>query len=209
MPAHIGAGLEPLSVDLVDSPVGRLLVGASATAVHVLEFTDPDNEQARIEAARKRFATPGPSRAASAAPAAPTASAAPAAPGAANPRALDLLVRVRQQLNEYFAGQRKAFDLPLRYAGSPFQQRVWAGLLSIGYGETLSYLDLARRLGDEKSLRAVGQANGQNPIAIVIPCHRVIGAGGALTGYGGGLGRKRWLLDHEARVLRGRAPALV
>jgi len=208
MPAHIGAALEPLSVDLVDSPVGRLLVGASATAVHVLEFTDPDNEQARIEAARKRFATPGPSRAAPAAPAAPTASAAPAAPSAANPRALDLLARVRQQLNEYFAGQRKAFDLPLRYAGSPFQQRVWAGLLTIGYGETLSYLDLARRLGDEKSLRAVGQANGQNPIAIVIPCHRVINASGDLGGFGGGPARKRFLLELESREQRGQLELL-
>jgi len=117
----------------------------------------------------------------------------------ASPAAVAILARVRQQLAEYFAGRRKAFDLPLRYSGSPFQERVWAGLLTIGYGETASYLDLARRLGDEKSLRAVGQANGQNPIAIVIPCHRVINASGDLGGFGGGPARKRFLLELEGR----------
>jgi O-6-methylguanine DNA methyltransferase len=185
-----------LGLELIDSPVGRLLIGASADALHLLEFTDPDNEQARTEAARERFVTPDAS------------APAPAMPPAANPRALSLLARVRQQLDEYFAGQRKAFDLPLRYSGSPFQERVWAGLLTIGYGETVSYLDLARRLGDEKSLRAVGQANGQNPIAIVIPCHRVINASGDLGGFGGGPARKRFLLELESQEQRGQMELL-
>ena len=190
------ADREPLSLELIDSPVGRLLVGASATAVQLLEFTDPDSGQSRIEAARRRFVMPGAS------------APAPAMPSAADPRALSLLAHVRQQLDEYFAGQRKVFELPLRYSGSPFQQRVWTGLLTIGYGETLSYLDLARRLGDGKSLRAVGQANGQNPIAILIPCHRVINASGDLGGFGGGPARKRFLLELESREQRGQLELL-
>ncbi len=108
-----------------------------------------------------------------------------------------LLDRAQQQLEEYFAGQRRKFEIPLAYDGSPFQKRVWAGLLGIGYGETSSYIELARRIGDENSLRAVGQANGQNPIAIVIPCHRVINASGELGGFGGGALRKQYLLDLE------------
>jgi len=192
----VTADREPLSLELIDSPVGRLLVGASATAVQLLEFTDPDSGQSRIEAARRRFVMPGAS------------APAPAMPSAADPRALSLLAHVRQQLDEYFAGQRKVFELPLRYSGSPFQQRVWTGLLTIGYGETLSYLDLARRLGDGKSLRAVGQANGQNPIAILIPCHRVINASGDLGGFGGGPARKRFLLELESREQRGQLELL-
>ena len=108
-----------------------------------------------------------------------------------------LLDRAQQQLEEYFAGRRRKFEIPLAYDGSPFQKRVWAGLLGIGYGETSSYIELARRIGDENSLRAVGQANGQNPIAIVIPCHRVINASGELGGFGGGALRKQYLLDLE------------
>jgi methylated-DNA-[protein]-cysteine S-methyltransferase len=102
-----------------------------------------------------------------------------------------------RQLTEYFAGTRTAFDLALDPQGTPFQQRVWQALLDIPYGETRSYSDLARRLGDVKAVRAVGLANGANPIAIVIPCHRVIGAGGSLVGFGGGLPTKRALLDLE------------
>jgi methylated-DNA-[protein]-cysteine S-methyltransferase len=104
----------------------------------------------------------------------------------------------REQLDAYFAGELEAFDLPLAPHGTRFQQRVWDELVRIAFGETISYSELARRLGDPKLVRAVGLANGRNPIAIVIPCHRVIGADGSLVGYGGGLDRKRWLLDHEA-----------
>lgn len=102
-----------------------------------------------------------------------------------------------RQLEEYFAGKRRAFDLPLHLDGSEFQKRVWRALLEIGYGETWSYGELARRVGNPKASRAVGLANGRNPISILVPCHRVIGADGTLTGYGGGLDRKRWLLAHE------------
>lgn len=101
------------------------------------------------------------------------------------------------QLTAYFAGRLRTFDLALDPAGTPFQQRVWRALLDIPYGETESYGALARRIGEPKAVRAVGLANGANPIAIVIPCHRVIGANGSLTGYGGGLPNKRALLDLE------------
>lgn len=104
---------------------------------------------------------------------------------------------VAQQLTEYFAGRRTRFDVAVEPRGTPFQQRVWRALLDIPYGETTSYGELARRIGDARAVRAVGLANGANPIAIVIPCHRVIGANGALTGFGGGLPTKRALLDLE------------
>lgn len=107
------------------------------------------------------------------------------------------LRQASQQLSEYFAGERKQFALPLAPEGTPFQQQVWTALLSIPYGETISYLELARRVGNAKAMRAVGAANGRNPISIVVPCHRVIGADGSLTGYAGGLERKRALLGLE------------
>jgi methylated-DNA-[protein]-cysteine S-methyltransferase len=102
-----------------------------------------------------------------------------------------------RQLNEYFAGTRRDFDLPLRLQGTKFQQRVWQALTEIPYGVTVSYGEQAKRIGNSNASRAVGLANGRNPISIVVPCHRVIGANGSLTGYGGGLERKRWLLAHE------------
>jgi len=108
-----------------------------------------------------------------------------------------LLEPARRQLTEYFAGERTAFDLPLRPAGAPFQLRVWEALRRIPYGETASYGEIARELGHPTAARAVGAANGRNPIAIVVPCHRVIGANGSLTGYAGGLECKRALLDLE------------
>ena len=107
------------------------------------------------------------------------------------------LAAPRRQLTEYFAGERTAFDLPLRPAGAPFQLRVWEALARIPYGETASYGEIARELGHPTAARAVGAANGRNPIAIVVPCHRVIGANGSLTGYAGGLECKRALLDLE------------
>ena len=106
---------------------------------------------------------------------------------------------VRSQLDEYFAGARREFTLPLHPRGSAFQQRVWAELREIPYGETTSYGELAAAIGAPGSARAVGLANGQNPISIIVPCHRVIGADGSLTGYGGGLPAKRFLLGLEAQ----------
>ena len=108
---------------------------------------------------------------------------------------------VRAQLGDYFSGLRQAFDVPLALAGSPFQRRAWGALQEIPYGETVSYGEQARRIGLPDSARAVGVANGQNPVSIIVPCHRVIGADGSLTGYGGGLERKRFLLDLEAGLL--------
>jgi methylated-DNA-[protein]-cysteine S-methyltransferase len=104
---------------------------------------------------------------------------------------------VRAQLDEYFAGTRRTFDLPLHPAGTPFQQRVWAALREIPYGETTSYGATALAIDAPGAARAVGLANGQNPISIIVPCHRVVGANGSLTGYGGGLPAKQWLLSHE------------
>jgi methylated-DNA-[protein]-cysteine S-methyltransferase len=105
-----------------------------------------------------------------------------------------------RQLHEYFKGERREFDLPIRMHGTTFQQRVWRELMAIPYGETRSYGEQAKRIGNPNASRAVGLANGRNPIAIIVPCHRVIGADGSLTGFGGGLERKRWLLAHEERA---------
>lgn len=109
-----------------------------------------------------------------------------------------------EQLQQYFAGERTTFDLPLAIDGGAFQRRVWRALLDIPYGETASYGEIAARIGAPGAARAVGLANGRNPIAVIVPCHRVIGADGTLTGYGGGLERKRLLLDLEADTAAGR-----
>jgi methylated-DNA-[protein]-cysteine S-methyltransferase len=112
-----------------------------------------------------------------------------------------LLARATEQLNEYFAGERRGFDLPLAPTGTDFQLACWRALAEIPYGETRSYGEQAVRIGKPESIRAVGAANGANPIAIILPCHRVIGADGSLTGFGGGLETKRRLLDLEAGIL--------
>jgi methylated-DNA-[protein]-cysteine S-methyltransferase len=108
-----------------------------------------------------------------------------------------------RQLTEYFAGERRTFELPIAPAGTPFQLRVWQLLQGIGYGERRTYGELAAELGNPNAARAVGLANGRNPISIIVPCHRVVGSSGALTGYAGGLTNKQWLLNFEARVLGG------
>jgi methylated-DNA-[protein]-cysteine S-methyltransferase len=112
-----------------------------------------------------------------------------------------LLASAKQQLQEYFTGERRTFELPLDLVGTPFQRRCWLALSSIPYGTTISYGEQARRLGHPRAARAVGAANAWNPISIVLPCHRIVGATGALTGYGGGLDAKRLLLEHETHVL--------
>lgn len=106
-----------------------------------------------------------------------------------------------KQLEEYFEGKRTIFELPLSPEGTDFQQRVWKALQSIPYGQTTTYSELSSKLGDPRAIRAVGKANGQNPIPIIIPCHRVIGANNNLIGYAGGIERKRWLLQHEGALL--------
>jgi len=124
------------------------------------------------------------------------------------PHRSEVLARAAAQLTEYFAGQRRTFDLPLAPRGTAFQTGVWRALAEIPFGETCSYGDLARAIGRPAASRAVGAANGRNPIAIILPCHRVIGASGELTGYGGGLPMKRWLLDHERACVQPALPGL-
>jgi AraC family transcriptional regulator of adaptative response/methylated-DNA-[protein]-cysteine methyltransferase len=168
-----GADIQLSSLTWCASPVGPLVLGATDDAICMLEFADDDNLEARLAALRLRYAH------------------------SLKQGESALLEQLRMQLAEYFAGARKRFDAPLAYAGSPFQRQVWAALCEIPYGDRRSYLEVAQRLGDPLATRAVGAANGLNPIAIVIPCHRVVNADGKLGGYGGGLWRKRILLDLE------------
>lgn len=107
------------------------------------------------------------------------------------------LIMAVSQLNEYFENKRNNFSFPINPSGTEFQQRVWKALLEIPHGKTMSYMGLSKKLGDVKAIRAVASANGKNPLWIVVPCHRVIGTDGSLTGYAGGLWRKKWLLEHE------------
>jgi O-6-methylguanine DNA methyltransferase len=167
------AAPDPITLEWIDSPVGPLLAGASHRAVLLLEFTRSHGMEAQLQRIRRRCGT-----------AVVCGSSA-------------LTTSLRIQLAEYFAGERREFTVPLEYAGTEFQERVWSVLRMIPYGATWSYLDVATRLGDPDATRAVGSANGMNHIAIVIPCHRVVNANGALGGYGGGLWRKRILLDLE------------
>lgn len=120
----------------------------------------------------------------------------------AQPIPEDLTHAIRQ-LSDYFNGQRTVFDLPLNPQGTDFQKKVWEELLKVPFGRTVSYLELSRRLGDEKAIRAVAAANGKNPIWLIIPCHRIIGTDGSLTGYAGGLWRKKWLIEFEKGGLQG------
>ncbi len=161
----------------IETPIGPMLAGATGQAIVICDFAGRPMIGAQLAAVRRRIGPTrsGPSR---------------------------LLDRLAAQLSEYFAGTRRDFDLPLDTPGSTFQERVWAELRRIPYGETISYRQLAERVGAEPAYRAVGRANGSNRVAVIVPCHRVIAAGGGLGGYGGGLPAKRHLLDLESgRVL--------
>ena len=114
-----------------------------------------------------------------------------------------VLIQCIEQLIQYFHGERRQFDLIINQEGTAFQKEVWNQLMAIPFGKTISYIELARRTGDPKAARAVASANGKNNVAIIVPCHRVIGANRELTGYSGGLWRKRWLLEHEAKIAYG------
>jgi methylated-DNA-[protein]-cysteine S-methyltransferase len=114
-----------------------------------------------------------------------------------------IAIQAVEQLIQYFHGDRRIFELPIHQAGTPFQQRVWNELTNIPFGKTISYLELSRKLGDTKAIRAAGTANGKNNVVIIVPCHRVIGAKGELVGFGGGLPRKKWLLNHENKIAHG------
>ncbi|HMZ46749.1 MAG TPA: methylated-DNA--[protein]-cysteine S-methyltransferase [Chitinophagaceae bacterium] len=115
----------------------------------------------------------------------------------------DLMHVCTEQLIEFFAGKRKQFNVPIHQEGTAFQGNVWSELIHIPFGSTISYLDLAKKIGDAKATRAVAAANGKNNIAIIVPCHRVIGSDKSLTGYAGGMWRKKWLLQHEFRIKNG------
>jgi AraC family transcriptional regulator of adaptative response/methylated-DNA-[protein]-cysteine methyltransferase len=160
----------------LETPIGPLVAGATDEAIVLLEYPDRRMLEAQLDSVRRRFDRP-------------------LAPGGS-----PLLDRLRAQLDDYFDGRRQTFDLPLAYPGSPFQERVWDALRRIPYGQTRTYAELARELGAPGAARAVGRANGANRIAIVIPCHRVVAAGGGLGGYGGGLWRKLRLLETEGAL---------
>jgi AraC family transcriptional regulator of adaptative response/methylated-DNA-[protein]-cysteine methyltransferase len=165
--------VRPVLLAWIESPLGPLIAGASEQGVCLLEFTDRRMLEAQLETIRGRFRcalAPGENR---------------------------HIVRLRKELGEYFAGKRRVFEVALDYPGTAFQVRVWSELLAIPHGKTLSYEELATAIDSPRAVRAVGRANGMNRISILIPCHRVIGKDGAPVGYGGGLWRKRWLLDHE------------
>lgn len=157
----------------IATPLGPMLAGATDAGLCLLEFSDRRMLPAQLAALRRRIG--------------------PALPGDHRH-----LRRVEAELGEYFAGERRSFGVPFEAPGSAFQERVWGELRRIPYGETLTYRELAVRVGAVSAQRAVGRANGSNRLAIVIPCHRVVAAGGGLGGYGGGLERKRALLDLEA-----------
>jgi methylated-DNA-[protein]-cysteine S-methyltransferase len=171
---------ESFELDHIASPIGTLLVAVDAEQrLRILGFGD---HQARMQRLLRRQYRPGVVR-------------------LVQGRAPD---SVRAPIEAFFAGQLQAIDaIPVKAAGTPFQRAVWAALRSIPAGETLSYGALARRIGRPAAVRAVGLANGANPIGVVVPCHRVIGADASLTGYGGGVERKRWLLGHEGLTFAG------
>jgi AraC family transcriptional regulator, regulatory protein of adaptative response / methylated-DNA-[protein]-cysteine methyltransferase len=161
-----------LTATWIETPLGPMLAIAGDAGLELLEFVDRRALEAELKELRRTF-------------------------GAIVPGDHAVLQQTRVELGEYFAGKRKSFDIPMKVGGSPFQNKAWHALCSIPYGETRSYADMARTVGSPAAVRAIGRVNGQNRIAIVIPCHRVIRSDGSLCGYGGGRWRKQWLLDHE------------
>ncbi len=169
----------PVTVSRLETPIGPMLAGGTADGICLLEFLDPGAVEPQLERLR-------------------TILRAALVPGT-SPH----LDRLADELQGYFAGTLRRFETPLDMRGTPVQRKVWSALATIPYGETRSYAEQARIVGDAAAVRAVASANGDNPVAVVVPCHRVVGADGSLTGYGGGLWRKRWLLDHERKAVAG------
>ena len=167
----------PLFFRETDTPLGRMIALADDAGVRLLEFCDDDG----VGRARRHLRNGGDCR--------------ELTPGE-HPHLLSILA----ELSEFFAGERQTFSVPLAPLGTEFQRRAWSYLRTIPFGETRTYGQQARALRDPAAVRAVGRANGANPLAIIVPCHRVIGAAGDLVGYAGGLDRKRWLLEHEQRL---------
>ncbi|HJM89342.1 MAG TPA: methylated-DNA--[protein]-cysteine S-methyltransferase [Dehalococcoidia bacterium] len=166
--------------DIIESPLGPVFIGASDAGIHRLDFIDAKLDRDRVSRIAALEAESGESAVQDA--------------GA--------LAAASAQLCEYFDGKRTAFDLTLAARGTDFQRRVWRALLDVPYGETASYGEIAEAVGKPTASRAVGAANGCNPISVIVPCHRIVGSKGALTGYGGGIERKKWLLNLEAQALR-------
>ena len=160
---------ETLTYDVVQSPIGRLILASDGTALVGVWMANASPEDANWQRLEGDD---------------------------------DILTQTRMELDEYFDGRRHTFDVPLAPNGTEFQRSVWSALTKIPYGKTISYAELARRVGKEAAVRAVGAANGRNPIPVIVPCHRVIGSDGSLTGFGGGLPRKKWLLQHENALPR-------
>ncbi|MEO1574529.1 MAG: trifunctional transcriptional activator/DNA repair protein Ada/methylated-DNA--[protein]-cysteine S-methyltransferase, partial [Pseudomonadota bacterium] len=158
----------------IETPVGPMIAAASNSALHVLEFYDCKDLPRELAALSKKRGTVGLGE-------------------------TDISAQIAQELGEYFEGKRHHFDTPVDGLGSDFTRGVWQELTRIPYGTTLSYGELAQRIGNRKASRAVARANGSNPVAVIVPCHRVIAADGSLSGYAGGRWRKRWLLDHERK----------
>jgi O-6-methylguanine DNA methyltransferase len=166
---------DPVRLRHIATPIGPMTIGATDAAVVLADFSERPMMPAQLASVRRRIG--------------------PTADGDA-----PLLEAAEDQLGEYFASTRTIFDLPLDLPGSAFQERVWGELARIPYGETISYRELAGRVGVPAGTRAVGRANGSNRLAVIVPCHRVVGSDGGLGGYGGGLAAKRFLLDLEARA---------
>ena len=173
----------PVAIRHIRTPIGPMTIGATEHAAVLADFSERAMMPAQLASVRRRI---GPTSEAS----------------------TPMLDRLEGQLHEYLAGARSRFNLPIEMPGSEFQELVWSELERIPYGETISYRELATRVGSPQAPRAVGRANGSNRLALIVPCHRVIAAAGGLGGYGGGLPAKRWLLDLEARHRdRARVPA--
>ena len=181
--------------EVIDTPLGPVFIGGSDSGLHLTEFVIPGRDEAEL---RSRLAT-----AAAGAADPPPAGAAGAATSTVTVTVAEAVAEAARQLRAYFLGARTGFELPLAPRGTPFQQAVWRELRDIRHGETTTYGAIAKAIGRPTGSRAVGAAVGRNPLAVVVPCHRVIGAAGALTGYASGLDRKRWLLTHEAAGLPG------
>ncbi len=167
-----------LSFERFTTPLGPMMVIGSDEGIYLLEFTDRRALETELKQLGKKFRS------------------------SILPGTNDHIKELKKQLNEYFEGKRRTFDVPLMIFGTDFQKKAWDALIKIPYGTTRSYKMQAEIIGHPRAVRAVGTANGHNRIAIIIPCHRVIGENGKLTGYGGGLWRKQWLLDHEVKNLK-------
>ena len=165
--------LNPIILNRIATPLGPMYAGATDKGLCLLEFADRPSPETEFDEIGKRINA------------------------RINVDRTEIHRVTEDQLNAYFKGELRVFDIPLDMPGTPFQQTVWNELLKIPFGETRSYLQQAASMGNPRAIRAVARANGMNRIAIVVPCHRVISANGQLTGYAGGLARKKWLLDHE------------